>query len=446
MKVMTAILGAAVALLPVSFAWAEEPATADQPAPAGEDKGPPPAWADTITWGGYLEAGITGNTQDPKDGVNFGALFNDAANVPILNQILYTVQRPIDAKNEYDFGFKLQGMVGGNARYTHFLGELDETFHQSTVQLDVVEAWGMIHTPWLGEGGTDIKIGQYVTLEGAEVIDAAGNFFYSHTYIFNFGIPFKHTGILAVTHVIPELDLYYGVDSGVNTSLGGGDNNSAAAFHGEVGLNLLDGKLTVLASTHIGPENPDTAFFRAANPTVNPNSDLRYLNDITTIWKITDDLTSTTDLNYIHDDGFDATGYGVAQYLTYNINDWLAAGIRAEVWRDNANFFVCQFGNNTDFVRVEKGEPVSSARTVCGGAARDGTTYTALTLGVNIKPPVPEMVQGLVIRPEIRYDQAYSGGSAACGLNTNSQPCTGPFIDSSKMSQVTIATDIIIPF
>ncbi len=440
MKVMTAILGAAVALLPVSFAWAEEPAAAP------EDQGPPPAWADTITWGGHLEAGITGNTQDPKDGVNFGHLFTDRSNSPLLNQITYTVQRPIDSAVDYDLGFKFQPMVGSDARYTHFLGEFDESFHQSSVQLDIVEAWALVHTPWIGNGGTDIKIGQYVTLEGTEVIDATGNFFYTHSYMFNFGVPLKHTGILAVTHVIPELDLYYGVDSGVNTSLGGGDNNSAAAFHGGVGLNLLDGKLAVLASTHIGPENPDTAFFRAANPTVNPNSDLRYLSDIVITGHITADLTEITELNYIHDDGFDVSGYGVAQYLTYNINDWLSAGIRGEVWRDNANFFVCQVGNNTDFVRFEKGEPLSSPRDVCGGAARDGTTYLGLTAGVNIKPPVPEMVQGLVIRPEIRYDQAFSGGSAACGLNTNSQPCTGPFIDSSKMSQVTIAADIIIPF
>jgi len=49
----------------------------------------------------------------------------------------------------------------------------------------------------------------------------------------------------------------------------------------------------------------------------------RYLNDVTVIWKPTDKLTLTTDMNYIRDDGFNATGYGVAQYATYAINDWL---------------------------------------------------------------------------------------------------------------------------
>ena len=43
-------------------------------------------------------------------------------------------------------------------------------------------------------GGTDVKFGQYPTPLGDEVIDATGNTFYSHSYIFNYGLPFKHTG------------------------------------------------------------------------------------------------------------------------------------------------------------------------------------------------------------------------------------------------------------
>jgi hypothetical protein len=35
------------------------------------------------------------------------------------------------------------------------------------------------------------------------------------------------------------------------------DNNDSLGFHGGVGLNLLDGKLAALATTHIGPETRD---------------------------------------------------------------------------------------------------------------------------------------------------------------------------------------------
>lgn len=417
MKVTKAILAAAVLLQPASFA------RADDAAPAADSNAPPPGWWDTVTWGGRLEAGITGNTHDPNDGINFGHLFTDKANTPLLNQLAYTVQRPVDPKVDYDIGFKLQGMVGSDSRYTHFLGELDSAFHNSTFQLDVVEAWLQMHTPWLTDGGIDFKAGQFVTLEGIEVIDPTGDFFYSHSYIFNFGIPFKHTGILTTVHVIPELDLMAGITSGVNTTLGDGDNNNKPAFHGGVGLNLLGGNLTVAATTHIGPENPNNA------TGFDPNRELRYLNDISIIWKITDALTAMTDLNYARDDAFNADGYGIAQYFTYNINDWLAAGIRGEFWRDNDGFFVAQFGNNSDFVRVEKGNTANlNPRTVGGGK----TTYTEWTVGLNIKPPVPAAIQGFMIRPEVRFDSSLSG--------------TTPYVDSTRTSQVTIATDFILPF
>jgi len=258
------------------------------------------------------------------------------------------------------------------------------------------------------------------------------NALYSHSYIFNFGIPFKHTGVIATTHLNPMLDVYTGVTTGVNTTFGNhldcfncGDNNKAAAFHGGFGLNLLDGALVVAATTHIGPENPNTTAVRLACA-CDPNSALRYLNDVTAIWKATDKLTFTTDLNYIRDDGFNATGGGVAQYVSYQINDWLKITGRGEIWRDNNGFFVASFPGNLDFVYIEHGNPLGVA--ISGGS----TTYGALTLGLGIKPPVPKELEGLTIRPEIRYDAS---------LNN-----TTPFGGGTKSSQFTVGGDIIIPF
>ena len=55
-----------------------------------------------------------------------------------------------------------------------------------TVQPDIVEAYLNLHFPVATEGGLDLKVGKFVTLEGAETIDPRTNFFYSHSYIFNF--------------------------------------------------------------------------------------------------------------------------------------------------------------------------------------------------------------------------------------------------------------------
>ena len=127
-------------------------------------------------------------------------------------------------------------------------------------QFDIVEANALLHLPLLFEGGVDIKAGQYSTPLGYEVIDPSTNPFYSHSYIFNFGLPLKHTGVLTTSHVSSLLDVYLGVDTGSNTTFGPlGENNSAIAFIGGVNLTLMDGNLTILALTHIGPENASRA-------------------------------------------------------------------------------------------------------------------------------------------------------------------------------------------
>lgn len=355
------------------------------------------SWWSGVTFDTLVEGGITGNPDDPPIS-NFGQFFEDIPNQFLLNQVLSTVQRPIDASKAWDTGFKFQFMYGSDARYTHFLGELDNAAGNDLVQPDIVEAFVNFKTPWLGKNGMEIKVGQYVTLEGAEVIDPRGDFFYSHSYIFFFGIPFKMTGIMTTTHVSDKLDIYAGVDTGVNTTFGpNGDPNDSAGFHGGFGLHLLNNNLNILASTHIGPEN------------ANNDSDIRYLNDITAVWKLGDKWTSITDFNYIHDDiAGGQNGGGIAQYFTYAFNDWLSAGIRGEFWRDVQGFYVAEFPCNSCFVKFEKGIAFANGRPTAIGAGPN--TYTELTLGLNIKPfhnASYKPLAGMMVRPEVRWDHSF---------------------------------------
>lgn len=413
------VFGAAIALLALALP-AFSAAAADL---GGSIYGPPTSsradWWKDVKFSGHVEAGYTFNGADPVDGLNFGHLFTDRSDDVLLNQFVLTLERPLDAKksSEFQVGFKLQGMYGSDARYAHFLGEFDRWDARN--QFTVVEAFLNYHLPILTKDGVDVKIGQYVTLEGAEVIYAPGNFFYSHSYIFNFGIPFMHTGVMTTTHLSSVVDLYLGLDTGVNTTFGrDGDNNDAVAFHGGIGFNLLNGDLTIAATTHIGPELP------RGTAGVNPNRDLRYLTDITTIWKVTKKLTSTTDINYIRDDGVKAEGWGVAQYFTYMLNDRWSLGIRGEIWKDRDGFFVAAFPGNLDFINAAKGLPA----TVIGGGA---TTYYAVTLGANYKPAVEKRFEGLVIRPELRWDWSSD---------------TTPFNAGTQDHQFTAGIDIIVPF
>ena len=197
---------------------AEAPAT--PAAPAAEA---PPAglWVDGIHLSAQLESGIIANPFRPATGLNWGQLFTDHANQVQLNQLLLTANKPLDPKNsDYQWGFKIQFMYGSDARYTQFLGELNRVIPDQRNQFDVVEANVLAHLPWLTDGGIDLKVGQYPTPLGYETIDPSTNPFYSHSYIFQFGLPFKHTGALATTHVNDVLDIYSGIDTGTNTTFG----------------------------------------------------------------------------------------------------------------------------------------------------------------------------------------------------------------------------------
>jgi hypothetical protein len=326
-------------------------------------------------------------------------------------------------------------MYGSDARYTHFLGELDRVNPYDRNQLDIVEANALFHLPVLFEGGVDLKAGQYSTPLGFETIDPSTNPFYSHSYIFSFGLPFKHTGLLTTSHVSSMLDFYLGVDTGSNTTFGPlGEDNSAIAVLTGVNLTLMDGNLTILALTHIGPENASRALSPAG---FNANGYYRYYNDVVITYKATTALTLTTELNWVRDDfgtsGFTtgrpapANGFGIAQYASYTLSDTLTLNGRAEIYRDDNNFFVAGFGANNGFDQFQKGFATPTT------TALHATTYGALTVGVTYKPAgLPDVISGLLIRPEIRWDTDLGGARA--------------FNSNKDNSQVTLASDVVLTF
>lgn len=369
-------------------------------------------------WDGWVESGLTFNPDNPNDRQNFGHLFTDRSNELLLNQAVITAERTLATSgDEFDWGFKAQFLYGSDAPYIHSLGLFDNTQHD-IVQPDAVEAWMLFHLPIPSSaGGLDIKVGKFVTLEGAETIDPRTNVFYSHSYIFNFGIPLNHTGVLTTFHPIKGLDLYAGVTRGVNTSIS--DNNGSAALDGGVGLTLLDGKLTVLATTHIGQEN------------LHNNHDPRYLNDLVVTWKPTDKLTAILDANFAEDESVPGTAkaYGAAVYLTYMVSNWMTLGIREEVFRDEKGFFVGSFADNDDFIDLERGKTNNiDPRTFFTGG-----TFNEVTVGATFKVPVPKPLSGLMIRPELRYDAVLSSGIA-------------PFGDQDSRHQFTVGIDAIVTF
>jgi hypothetical protein len=407
------------------------PAAAAPAAPAAPEAPPPGLWINGIHFSAQLDAGIIGNPSGPSDGLNFGQTFTDHANQVQLNQLLLTANKPLDPKNsDYQWGFKAQVMYGSDARYTQFLGELKRVDPNQRYQLDVVEANVLLHTPWIGAGGMDWKIGQYPTPLGYETIDPSTNPFYSHSYIFQFGLPFKHTGGLAVTHINDMIDFYSGIDTGTNTTFGPlGDNNGAIGGIGGFNFTLMDGKLTILALTHFGPEDAT----RALSPLgVNANGQWRFYNDVLITYKYSDALTLVTETNLVRDDfgpfGQGANAFGIAQYASYALTDTVALNGRIEYFRDDHNFFVASFPSNNSPILLQQGFTVPYLHVAPGS----NTTYGALTLGVTWKPEVPAPITGLLVRPEIRWDHAF----------TNNHP----FNAQTDNNSFTIGMDAVLTF
>ena len=416
MKLLLAAGAMSLAAAAAGAAYAD-----DAPAAAAA----PASWASSIKVGGHLEFGITNNPDSPSDGLNFGQLFTDRANQGLLNSLALTVERDPDTSSKtLDVGFKVQAAYGSDSRYTQAIGEFNRALDGRN-QFDFVEAHLDAHAPGLTAGGMELHVGILPTLEGVEVMDPTGNFFYSKSYLFNFGIPLKYTGLMTETHLNPMVDLYLGLDTGVNTLLGstGGANDDKVHFHGGVGLNFKN--VTVLVTTQIGPEDYN---YNYPNKPTGTNKN-RYLNDAVITWKVNDKLTSTTDINYAYDDFNKSSAGGVTEYLTYPVSPTVTLGGRAEVWRDDKNFFVGAFPGKYDFINFEGGYRPSSPIFL----SHSNATYAEFTVGVNWKPAgLPKMIDGLTFRPEIRYDTLLTNGFA--------------YDAGTKTHQTTIAFDIVAPF
>jgi len=405
---------------------------ATQAARADDAPAAPAKWSDTLKIGAQVEAGIVGNFNNPKDNLNYGQLYTDRANTPVFNQGLLSIGRPVDPKaTDYDVGFKVQGMFGTDARYTHFMGVLTNATKAQN-QFDLLEASVTAHTPWLTDGGVDLQAGLWPTLLGFETIDASTNPFYSHSYIFNFGLPVKHAGANGIIHATGNLDLYLGVDSG-NQTTPWADNNDGASFLGGVKLTLLDGNFSVLALTHYGPEDAT----KALKP-LNAGNYKRSYNDVIITYKASDALTLTTELNYIKEDAGlivgrnvkAAEGGGIAQYAAYTLTDTWTLNARAEAFIDTRSYFVAAFPASTGAVNALEG----NAYAVPAYAGTGRNTYGALTAGATYKPALPDWAGSvaMLIRPELRVDNVLSGNAV---------------FDSAKdRTAVTASADIVLTY
>ena len=299
----------------------------------------------------YLQGGYTYNFANPDSQENGLRVFDHKANSFTLDlaQIVFNKDAAVGG-----IGYRLKLSAGETAKFIHAtgLGTSDDAFDLTEAYIDYVAPLGK---------GLKFRLGKFATMHGAEVIEAKDNMNYSRGLLFNFAIPFTHTGLMigypfsdkisANFYVVNGWDNFN--DEGSSKTMGLGVN-VAPSDQFSVVVNLMNGREKDLQT---GIESN------------------RFLSDTIITVKPVKNVTFVLNTDYSVQsgsapDGGDAKWYGVAGYLKYDFSDLFSTAVRAEYFKDP-----------------------DGARTLTAQTAKEIT----LT-------PEFRVAKNLLVRPEYRHD------------------------------------------
>jgi hypothetical protein len=368
---------------------------------------------------GWIQNSYTGNTNGrPPSGINFGVNPNNLANRWMGNQYYLIVENPLEQNDKVNFGFRADNLFGNDAQFNHSTGFADNAFRPNSFrQYDLAQLYGEVHLPFLTKGGIDVKGGRWYTLAGYEVVPAIGRPLLSVPYMFNYGQPFTHVGVLTTTHLTDRINLYNGAINGWDRWI---NVRYKWGYIGGFSWSSEDGKTSLAFTTVWGPNQypnflSPNLFPFPTGVTTNPafvgrrnfgyGDNTRVLFTTVLSHKWTDKLTQVIETDQAHEQNVpflaanggpqSAEWYSFGNWFLYAFNDKLTGVWRSEVFRDD------------DGVRTGTAD-----------------TFYEMTLGMIYKPK-----SWLWIRPEARYDWAQF---------------KNPYNDGTRGSQLTLAIDAIL--
>jgi putative OmpL-like beta-barrel porin-2 len=265
---------------------------------------------------GFIDTTFNWNFNDPENPrENRLRVFDRPANTFSLNLVQLSLEKKAAELNTV--GFRLDLDAGRDVKFFQARG-LD------TGDFDLEQAFIAYKAP-LGEGLT-VTVGKFVTLLGAEIIEAPNNFNYSRSLLFGFAIPFTHTGLLLNYPILPLLDLTVGVVNGWDNV---DDNNNAKTFIGRLGFNVSDQLMASLAGIY-GAEQDDRS------------GPARWVIDFVTTLKPLPNLTLVLNYDYGHEDEAvvvddqtkNAVWQGVEAIVHYAFTEKFSLAARGEYFSD----------------------------------------------------------------------------------------------------------------
>lgn len=140
----------------------------------------------------YFQGGYTYNPTMPPDQLNTYRVFDQKANSFTLDLVQLIFAK--DAAKS-SIGYKVKLSAGETAKYIHSAGLGAPGPGETSSPFDLTEAYVSYLAP-LGNG-LKFSFGKWATYFGAEVIEAKDDANYSRSFLFNYAIPFTHTGVKA---------------------------------------------------------------------------------------------------------------------------------------------------------------------------------------------------------------------------------------------------------
>lgn len=328
--------------------------------------------------GGWLQLGYHNKAN---------TLFNSRPDEFQLHQAWLWAEKAIDTSCGFDIGGRIDYLYGTDSQDTQAFGtdprgwdndwDNGPDYGHAIPQL-YVEA---------GYGDLSVKVGHFYTIIGWEVVQATGNFFYSHAYTMYNSEPFTHTGALATYNASDDVTFWGGYTFGWDS----GFDNNGDSFLGGASVAVSDDVTLIYATT----------FGRFGEARFN-GVEKGYMHSLIA------DVTLTEKLQYIFqsdvldsEDNNDVSvrdTFGINNYLIYTVNDCWQAGARFE-WYQSEGVYT-NTGANTDIYD--------------------------LTLGLNYKPHA-----NVIVRPEIRFDwvdgntQVLAAGNSVTASGADDQTTFG---------------------
>jgi len=175
-------------------------------------------------------------------------------------------------------------------------------------------------------GKLTLDAGKFVTGHGLEVIETKDNWNYSRSVLFNWAIPFFHTGLRATYAVNDKLSVMGCVVNGWNTNLEEGNSMTSGCVQAiykpvaplSLVVNYIGGREHALGVEELT---------------------LRHTLDVNATYAVNDKLSVAMNADYGHDATGDGVSWaGVAGYGRYQILPYLAAAGRLEYFSDSDGF------------------------------------------------------------------------------------------------------------